>query len=482
MVAKGRHSLLFLPVRALYCIESLQIDDLLGRNPRMSGSEILAVLMMASFILLIFTGFPIAWVLGGLAAIFTAFAIIFEVDFNITTNVDWYYTSMTIDRIWDVMENWVMVALPMFIFMGILLDRSGLAKDLLTGFSRLLGGVKGGLAITVTLIGVLLAASTGIIGASVVLLGLLGLPVMLENNYDKHLAAGTVCAVGTLGILIPPSIMLVVMADRMAMSVGDLFLGALFPGALLGGLYIVYLLLVGLFKPEHVPAAKTEPIDLAAVWILFKAIVPAAFLILAVLGSIFFGFATPTEAAGVGAAGAMLLAWSKGALNVPVIRDVIDETSRTTAFIFGAIIGAVCFTLVLRGLGGDELIERTLMGLPFGPTGIIISILIATFILGFFLDWIELTLILLPLVAPVVAALNFDPIWFTVMFAVCLQTSFLTPPVGGALFYLKGIAPEGIDLPVIYRGVVPFIVIQLIALAILFQWEAIVTWLPGQAY
>lgn len=448
----------------------------------MSGSEILAVLMMASFILLIFTGFPIAWVLGGLAAIFTAFAIIFEVDFNITTNVDWYYTSMTIDRIWDVMENWVMVALPMFIFMGILLDRSGLAKDLLTGFSRLLGGVKGGLAITVTLIGVLLAASTGIIGASVVLLGLLGLPVMLENNYDKHLAAGTVCAVGTLGILIPPSIMLVVMADRMAMSVGDLFLGALFPGALLGGLYIVYLLLVGIFKPEHVPAAKTEPIDLTAVWILFKAIVPAAFLILAVLGSIFFGFATPTEAAGVGAAGAMLLAWSKGALNLPVIREVIDETSRTTAFIFGAIIGAVCFTLVLRGLGGDELIERTLMGLPFGPTGIIISILIATFILGFFLDWIELTLILLPLVAPVVAALNFDPIWFTVMFAVCLQTSFLTPPVGGALFYLKGIAPEGIDLPVIYRGVVPFIVIQLIALAILFQWEAIVTWLPGQAY
>ena len=448
----------------------------------MSGSEILAVLMIASFILLIFTGFPIAWVLGGLAAIFTAFAIIFEVDFNIATNVDWYYTSMTIDRIWDVMENWVMVALPMFIFMGILLDRSGLAKDLLTGFSRLLGGVKGGLAITVTLIGVLLAASTGIIGASVVLLGLLGLPVMLENNYDKNLAAGTVCAVGTLGILIPPSIMLVVMADRMAMSVGDLFLGALFPGALLGGLYIIYLLLVGIFKPEHVPAAKTEPVDLAAVWILFKAIVPAAFLILAVLGSIFFGFATPTEAAGVGAAGAMLLAWSKGALSLPVVREVIDETSRTTAFIFGAIIGAVCFTLVLRGLGGDELIERTLMGLPFGPTGIIISILIATFILGFFLDWIELTLILLPLVAPVVAALNFDPIWFTVMFAVCLQTSFLTPPVGGALFYLKGIAPEGIDLPVIYRGVVPFIVIQLIALAILFQWEAIVTWLPGQAY
>jgi tripartite ATP-independent transporter DctM subunit len=266
------------------------------------------------------------------------------------------------------------------------------------------------------------------------------------------------------------------------MSVGDLFLGALIPGAVLGGLYILYLLLVGIFRPHLVPAAKTDPIDLAAVWVLFKAIVPAAFLILAVLGSIFFGFATPTEAAGVGAAGALVLAWSKNALSLTVLREVVDETSKTTAFIFGAIIGAVCFTLVLRGLGGDELIERTLMGLPFGPTGIIISILIATFILGFFLDWIELTLILLPLVSPVVAALNFDPIWFTVMFAVCLQTSFLTPPVGGALFYLKGIAPEGIDLPVIYRGVVPFIIIQLIALAILFQWEGLVTWLPAQAY
>ena len=448
----------------------------------MSGSEILAVLMIVSFIGLIFTGFPIAWVLGGLAAIFTAFAIIFEVDFNITTNVDWYYTSMSVDRIWDVMENWVMVALPMFIFMGILLDRSGIAKSLLTGFSRLLGGVRGGLAITVTIIGVLLAASTGIIGASVVLLGLLGLPVMLENGYDKHLASGTVCAVGTLGILIPPSIMLVVMADRMAMSVGDLFLGALIPGAMLGGLYILYLILVGIFRPDLVPAAKTEPIDLAAVWELFKAIVPAAFLILAVLGSIFFGLATPTEASGVGAAGALLLAWSKSTLTLPVIKEVIDETSKTTAFIFAAILGAVCFTLVLRGLGGDELIERSLMGLPFGPTGIIISILIATFILGFFLDWLELTLILLPLVSPVVVALDFDPIWFTVLFAVCLQTSFLTPPVGGALFYLKGIAPEGIDLPVIYKGVIPFIAIQLIALAVLFQWEALVTWLPAQAY
>ncbi|MCE2461182.1 MAG: TRAP transporter large permease subunit [Pseudomonadales bacterium] len=448
----------------------------------MTGAEILALLMIVAFIGLVFSGYPIAWVLGGLAVVFTGFAIIFQVDFAIPTNVDWFYTSMTVDRIWDVMENWVMVALPMFIFMGVLLDRSGIARSLLTGFARLLGPVRGGLAITVTVIGVLLAASTGIIGASVVLLGLLGLPAMLEHGYDKRLASGTVCAVGTLGILIPPSIMLVVMADRMSMSVGDLFLGALFPGVLLGGLYIVYLLVIGWFKPGHAPAVRSEPMTLRAAWDLTLAVVPAALLILAVLGSIFFGLATPTEAAGVGAAGALLLAALKGSLTRKVMAEVVEETSRTSAFIFGAIIGAVCFTLVLRGLGGDELIERALLGLPFGPTGIVVCILIATFILGFFLDWLELTLIILPLIEPVVRTLGFDPVWFTVMFAVCLQTSFLTPPVGGALFYLKGIAPAGVDLPVIYRGVVPFIVIQLVGLAIIFGWEDLATWLPAQAY
>ena len=448
----------------------------------MTGAEVLALTMIVAFVALVFTGYPIAWILGGLAVVFTGLAIVFEVDFAIPTNVDWFYTSMTVDRIWDVMENWVMVALPMFIFMGVLLDRSGIARNLLTGLARLFGPLRGGLAIAVTLIGVLLAASTGIIGASVVLLGLLGLPAMLENRYDKHLAAGTVCAVGTLGILIPPSIMLVVMADRMAMSVGDLFLGALFPGMLLGGLYVLYLVGVGWLKPERAPAAEVQPMDLRAAWDLILAVVPAALLILAVLGSIFFGLATPTEAAGVGAAGALLLATLKGGLSRKVLADVVDETSRTTAFIFAAILGAVCFTLVLRGLGGDELIKRVLLGLPFGATGIVICILIATFLLGFFLDWLELTLIILPLVAPVVAALEFDPVWFTVMFAVCLQTSFLTPPVGGALFYLRGIAPEGIDLPVIYRGVIPFIVIQLIGLAVIFNWQALATWLPAQAY
>jgi tripartite ATP-independent transporter DctM subunit len=448
----------------------------------MPANEILALLMFVSFIALVFTGFPVAWILGGLAVLFTAFAIVLDVDFNLAIGVDWNYASITVDRIWNVMENWVMVALPMFIFMGLLLDRSGIANQLMISFARLFGGLRGGLAITVTLIGLLLAATTGIIGASVVLLALLGMPVMLKQGYDGSLAAGTVCSVGTLGILIPPSIMLVLMADRMAMSVGDLFLGAVFPGILLGGLYIVYLVVYGLIRPEAAPAAEHDPIDMAAVWGLIRAILPPAFLILAVLGSIFFGLATPTEAAGVGAAGALLLAWINRRLGKGVMTDVLQETTRTTAFIFAVLLGATAFSLVLRGLGGDELIEEALLNLPFEATGILICILLATFILGFFLDWIELTLIILPLVSPVVTGLGFDPVWFTILFAVCLQTSFLTPPVGFAIFYLKGVAPEGVDVRTIYRGVVPFIVLQLIGLLIIFNWEGLVTWLPAQAY
>ena len=448
----------------------------------MAANETLAVLMFVSFILLVFTGFPVAWILGGLAVIFSAFAVVLQVDFALPIGLDWSYTSLTVDRIWNVMENWVMVALPMFIFMGLLLDRSGIANQLMTSFARLFGSVRGGLAITVILIGLLLAATTGIIGASVVLLALLGLPAMLGQGYNKSLASGTVCAVGTLGILIPPSIMLVLMADRMSMSVGDLFLGAVFPGMLLGGLYVFYVLAVGRFRPAYAPAAPSEGFDFGVLFDLFKAILPPAFLILAVLGSIFFGLATPTEAAGVGAAGALLLAWLNRKLNRQVMGEVLQETTRTTAFIFAVLLGATAFSLVLRGLGGDELIERVLLGLPFEPTGIIICILIATFILGFFLDWIELTLIVLPLVSPVVASLGFDPVWFTILFAVCLQTSFLTPPVGFAIFYLKGVAPPGVDVVTIYRGVVPFIVLQVLGMLIIFNWEALVTWLPAQAY
>jgi tripartite ATP-independent transporter DctM subunit len=449
----------------------------------MEINEILAACMFGSFILLLFTGYPVAWVLGGIAIIFSALAMLMDHWFDAFIGIDWNFVSVVIPRMWDVMTNWVLVALPMFVFMGLMLDRSGVAEDLMVNLSRLFGRVRGGLAVTVTFVGLLLAASTGIIGASVVLLAVLGVPLMMKQGYSKELACGTVCSTGTLGILIPPSIMLVMMGDRIGVSVGDLFLGALFPGLLLAGLYVTYIMTLSFLNPQSAPLSKdAESVSVKVVFSVLKAVLPTAGLIIAVLGSIFFGIATPTEASGVGALGATLLAFANGRLSISVLRDVGRETTKTTAFIFALILGATAFSLILRGLGGDELIEGFLTGLPFGPTGIVICILAITFVLGFFLDWIELTLIILPLVAPVVSALGFDLIWVTVLFAVCLQTSFLTPPVGFALFYLKGVAPAGINLGHIYRGVLPFILIQLVGLTIVFYWQGIVTWLPATAY
>ncbi|WP_434357325.1 TRAP transporter large permease subunit [Parasalinivibrio latis] len=449
----------------------------------MEINEILAIAMFLSFIGLLFTGFPVAWVLGGVAVIFSAIAMGLDTWADTWIGIDWDYVSIVIPRIWDTMNNWVLVALPMFIYMGLMLDRSGVAEDLMSNLVKLFGRIRGGLAITVTFVGLLLAASTGIIGASVVLLAVLGLPMMLRQGYSKALACGTVCSTGTLGILIPPSIMLVMMGDRLGVSVGDLFLGALFPGLLLAGLYIGYLFMVGLLSPQSAPVPDdAEPISFWQVLGVFKAVLAPAGLIVAVLGSVFLGIATPTEASGVGAAGATLLAWSKGRVNGDVMREVCKATTRTSAFIFALFLGATAFSLVLRGLGGDELIEGALTSLPFGPAGVIIAILFIVFLLGFFLDWIEITLIILPLVAPIVSNLGFDLIWFTILFAVCLQTSFLTPPVGFALFYIKGVAPPGIQVSDIYKGVIPFILIQLAGLIIVFNFEQIVTWLPAMAY
>ncbi|GLQ72525.1 TRAP transporter large permease [Vibrio penaeicida] len=449
----------------------------------MEINEILAIGMFATFILLLFTGFPVAWILGGVSILFSAIALGLDTWADTWIGIDWQYVSIVIPRIWDTMNNWVLVALPMFIYMGLMLDRSGVAQDLMTNLVRLFGRVRGGLAITVTIVGLLLAASTGIIGAAVVLLSVLGIPLMLKQGYSKSLACGTVCATGTLGILIPPSIMLVMMGDRIGLSVGDLFLGALFPGLLLAALYVGYIVFTGLISPSKAPLSESaEPVSILVILQVFRAVLAPAGLIVAVLGSIFFGIATPTEASGVGAAGATLLAWSKGALNKTVLKEVGEETTKTTAFIFALFVGATAFSLVLRGLGGDELIEGALTNLDLAPSGIIIAILIAVFLLGFFLDWIEITLIVLPLVAPVVLSLGFDLIWFTVLFAVCLQTSFLTPPVGFALFYMKGVAPDGVTIGDIYKGVIPFILLQVIALAIVFNFQQIVTWLPGVAY
>ncbi|MCB2101564.1 MAG: TRAP transporter large permease subunit [Rhodobacterales bacterium] len=449
----------------------------------MEINEILAVAMFVSFIALLFVGFPVAWTLAGVAIVFAAISIFSDTYLDTFIGIDWPYVSLIVDDLWNVMQNWVLVALPMFIFMGLMLDRSGIAEQMMESFTRLFGRVRGGLAVTITIIGILLAASTGIIGASVVLLTLLGLPIMMKNNYQHELAVGTICSAGTLGILIPPSIMLVIMADRLSMSVGDLFLGAVFPGLLLGSLYIVYILIVAFVRPDMAPLPEdSAKVDLSVLWDVLRAAMPPALLILAVLGTIFFGIATPTEASGVGALGATLLAlWNKR-LSLGVVRDVIQQTTSTTAFIFAILVGASAFSLVLRGLGGDELIQETLLALNLGPHGTIIAIMFLVFILGFVIDWIQIVLIVLTLVAPVVVHLGFDLVWFTVLFAVCLQTSFLTPPMGLALFYLKGVAPPDITVRQIYRGIIPFIIVQLIGLAVVYLWPPIVTWLPKMAY
>jgi tripartite ATP-independent transporter DctM subunit len=449
----------------------------------MEINEVLAILMFVSFIGMLFVGFPVAWTLGGIAMVFAAISIALDTYFDTFIGIDWAYVSLIIDDLWNTMQNWVLVALPMFIFMGLMLDRSGIAEQMMQSFTQMFGRMRGGLALTVAVIGILLAASTGIIGASVVLLTLLGLPIMMRNKYQPELAVGTIVSAGTLGILIPPSIMLVIMADRLAMSVGDLFLGAVFPGLLLGALYMIYIVVIATFRPDVAPVPRdAAPVTLDVLWGVLRAAMPPAFLILAVLGTIFFGIATPTEASGVGALGATLLALFNRRLNLQVWREVVRQTTITTSFIFGIFVGAGAFALVLRGLGGDDLIQEALLGLNLGRHGTIIAIMFIVFLLGFVLDWIQIVLIILILVAPVVQALGFDLVWFTILFAVCLQTSFLTPPVGLALFYLKGVAPPEITIRHIYRGVVPFIIIQLVGLALVYIFPQIVTWLPQQAY
>ena len=454
----------------------------------------LVIAMFVTFIALIFTGFPVAWVLAGVGILFAGVGYI-------TDMLDWTFTGLNYKvlgmlhgRIFAIMYNWVLVALPMFIFMGLMLEKSGVAEQMMRSMQRLFGNVKGGLAVTVTLIGIILAASTGIIGASVVLLGLMSLPIMLKQNYDKPIALGTIAASGTLGILIPPSIMLVIMGDQLAVSVVDLFMGAVFPGLILGTLYIVYIFIFGIFNPEKVPlAADHEPIDLKDVLRVMVDILPPAFLILAVLGSIFMGIATVTEASGIGALGSIILTITYKRFNFAVLKDVVLNTMNTSAYIFGIFVGATIFALVLRECGGDQFIEDGLNSLGLGPYGLIIAVLCIIFLLGFFLDWIEISLIILPLLGPVVMGLdlavdgfgvvnNPNLVWFALLVAVTLQTSFLTPPVGFAIFYLKGVCPPGIKLTDIYKGVVPFIILQLIALSLVFIFPDLVTWLPAKVY
>ena len=461
----------------------------------MVAENYLVIAMFFTFIALLFTGFPVAWVLAGVGITFAGIAWFTDNVMNWTmTGLDYNVLGLLVGRIFGIMSNWVLIALPMFIFMGLMLDKSGIATRMMHSMQKLFGNIKGGLAITVALIGIILAASTGIIGASVVLLGVMSLPVMLKQKYDKPLALGTIAASGCLGILIPPSIMLVIMGDQLAIPILDLFMGAVFPGLILGLLYITYILVYCKINPKSAPlAADHKEVNLKDVLRALYDIIPPAALILLVLGSIFMGVATVTEASGVGALGATVIAILYKRFNLKILKEVVVNTMNTAAYIFAIFVGATIFALVLRECGGDQLIESALMGTGLGPHGLIIFVLVMVFFLGFFLDWIEISLIILPLLAPVIAGLDLqingfgvvdypNLTWFALLVAVTLQTSFLTPPVGFALFYLKGVCPPGVTLLDIYRGVIPFIILQLIALVLVFLFPEIVTWFPSKVY
>ena len=453
--------------------------------------EWLALLMFFVVVAVLLAGFPVAFSLGGVALIFATGGIVAGV-------FDAAFLQTMPNRLFGIMTNETLIAVPLFVFMGVTLERAKIAENLLDNLSRLFGRLRGGLGIAVTVVGMLLAASTGIVGATVVTMGLLSLPTMLKRGYSPRIATGTICAAGTLGQIIPPSIVLVLLGDVLSsaysqaqisqgifapdtVSVGDLFAGALVPGLMLVGLYIAYLVGVAIFRPQAMPPAA--PSDTKTNWLaLLGALAPPLVLILAVLGSIMGGFATPTEAAGVGAVGAILLALLRRQLSFPRLREVMQSTIRVSSMVFLILIGASIFSLVFRGYGGDRLVQDFLTSLPGGTFGAVLSVMLLMFLLGFVLDFIEITFVVVPIVGPILLAMGIDPVWLGVMIAINLQTSFLTPPFGFALFYLRGVAPDTLRTGEIYRGVIPFVVIQLVALAIVATWQDLATWLPNLVY
>jgi len=456
--------------------------------------QFMSLAMFATVCLVLLAGFPVAFSLAGTAL---GFALIG----GVTGIFDLVFLQALHNRLYSTMTNGTLIAVPLFIFMGVLMERARIAESLLDSMSMLFGRMRGGLAISVMLVGMLMAASTGIVGATVVTMGLLSLPTLLKRGYSPSLAAGTICAAGTLGQIIPPSIILVLLGDVIStayqqaqlemgifaprsVSVGDLFLGALIPGLLLVTLYIIYLLGIAWLKPETSPAIPEEELPSARelVWQVVVAMLPPLLLIVAVLGSIIAGAATPTEAASVGAIGALLLATFKGELKLPMLKEVMRSTTRISSMVFLILIGASVFSLVFRGYGGDDVVRDWLTGLPGGVVGAMLAVMLVMFLLGFVLDFIEITFVVVPIVGPLLLTMGLDPIWLGVMIAINLQTSFLTPPFGFALFYLRGVAPPSISTGDIYRGVIPYIVIQVIALGLLALFPGLVTWLPGQLF
>ncbi|WP_226577186.1 TRAP transporter large permease [Acuticoccus sediminis] len=443
----------------------------------------LSLSMLAVLMVLLFTGFPVAWCLAGVGLVYAGLGMLLDV-FNPMQ------LFLVVSRIWGgVAENLVLVAVPMFIFMGVMLERSGVARSLLEILSILLRRVPGGLALAVVLMGTIMAATTGIVGASVVMLGMLALPVMAERGYDKPTTAGVIASSGTLGILIPPSIMLVIMADLLAIPVGDLFTGAVFPGLVLAGLYAIYIMVVGVLRPRAMPR-ETEPWRGSAgelVVLLLKGFVPPTLLVALVLGSIVMGWATPTEAAGVGAFGATVLAIVNRSLTPRLLTEVVCESALTNAMIFGILCGAAIFSYVFRAMGGDDAILETIAALDLHDWQLLALLMGIIFLLGFFFDWLEITLIILPVFRPIVMMLDLGTmvpaesllLWFAIIVAVNLQTSYLTPPFGPALFYLRQVGKDTLTLGEIYRGIIPFTLLQLLALVLCIAFPALVLWLPS---
>ena len=454
--------------------------------------EWVALLLFVTVIVFLLAGFPVAFSLGGTAMLFALFGVIgggFESAF----------LSGIPSRLFGIMTNETLIAVPLFVFMGITLERARIAEDLLETLSALFGSLRGGLGISVTLVGMLLAASTGIVGATVVTMGLLSLPTMLKRGYQPEVAVGTICASGTLGQIIPPSIILVMLGDVMSsayqqaqlsqgnfspetVSVGDLFAGALIPGFMLVVLYIVYLAFKAWLDPTSMPAHDRSADEHFGFGRYVSALFPPLVLIFAVLGSILGGYATPTEAAGVGAMGALLLALQRNTLSLQRLREIMRGTLRVTSMVFLILIGASVFSLVFRGYGGDDGVRAVLEALPGGVFGAVLMVMLVMFLLGFVLDFIEITFVVVPIVGPVLLSMGLDPVWLGIMIAVNLQTSFLTPPFGFALFYLRGVAPPEISTAQIYRGVIPFVGIQILALILLAIFPALATWLPDQIY
>ena len=452
-----------------------------------------SVLLFVVAIMVLLAGYPVAFTLAGTALLFALIGLI-------TGNFDVGYLNALPSRLFGIMTNKTLIAVPLFIFMGVTLERAKIAEDLLETLSLLFGSYRGGLGLAVILVGMLLAASTGIVGATVVTMGLLSLPTMLKRGYDPKISTGIISASGTLGQIIPPSIVLVLLGDVLSsayqqsqlqqgifspktVSVGDLFIGAIIPGLILVALYMCYLIALSLIKPETMPAGEQSTVvGLALVKKVFLVLLPPLFLIVAVLGSIIGGIATITEAAGVGAVGAVGLALLKQQLNWSKTKEVAEETAKLTSMVFLILLGASVFSLVFRGYEGDELVQSFLLSIPGDVAGVLIVVMLVMFLLGFVLDFIEITFVVVPIVAPVILALGVDPVWLGILIAINLQTSFLTPPFGFALFYLRGVAPPEVATKSIYKGVIPFVCIQLFMLLMLALFPELVTWLPEKLY